>query len=481
MKIIRILILFISLSAIAQQGSFIYQNDIRNLKILLNKEQTHCLLWLADGKSYGLIYDLQTGEQVKEVIFTGYTSDSNFKPHVFDYYNNNAIIAGWDNNNLQSERYFIWDEASNKFYNGDELPAQHGIINDVIGDEIVFSFTIYAKNSKGQLNLKKPQHSFVQFYNWKTKKWRGYKHPYKVKDNLYSKSLILFEDGSKIKYLDLKSLQFLNTTSPGFDNIVTNFQDGNVYAAKYNKGIDKVALFDVTTLKVGSFSKAPSHNNLDYYWGEMTKHHVKLEKNNNEIDLVITNKQTKDTKKNRITTSNKDEAEIISQRVNSLKELRQNKSKQELNQKYASQIAEMKEWEINFQTLPKNYTHNYKNVKGTDITSLKMSKRLYLSSKSTVYAIGKVFECEESKVFLVMLRGPSAEGTESVYALLKTDHYGNRLQYQIVARSVSNNIGYIQMDQFSITTYLNNNTTIDVVENYMGKETKRQYKMYCIN
>jgi DNA replication protein DnaD len=110
-----------------------------------------------------------------------------------------------------------------------------------------------------------------------------------------------------------------------------------------------------------------------------------------------------------------------------------------------------------------------------------MSKRLYLSSKSTVYAIGKVFECEESKVFLVMLRGPSAEGTESVYALLKTDHYGNRLQYQIVARSVSNNIGYIQMDQFSITTYLNNNTTIDVVENYMGKETKRQYKMYCIN
>lgn len=483
MKIIRILILLIGFNSIAQNGFFTNISGARNLKIHLSKSQTHALVWHADGGGYGLVYDLQTGEQVKELILKGFTSDSRFKPHIFDYRNDNVILAGWDENNLQPEHYFIWDEASNTFYTGKDLPSQHGIIHDIIGDEIVFSFTIYKKDSKGRLNLKKPLHSFVQFYNWKTKKWREFKQTLKLKENLPCRSLLLFEDGNKMKYFDLKTTTFLTQTTPVFDNIVTNYQDGNVYASKYkpNHGIDKVALFDLNALTIGSFNKAPTNNNMEYYWGEMMNYQVKLEQNNKEINLVITNKQSKDTKKVQITTSDKAEIEIINEKIDALKEMRLNKTKDDLDKKYAGQKAEFVEFKANFEALPKTFIYDYNKAKGRDITNLKMSKRLFLTPKTTVYAIGKLFECEESNVFLVMLRGPQAEGTESVYAVLKTDHYGNRLQYQIIARTIKNQMGYIQMDQFSIATYLNSNTTVSVTENYMGEEKKREFKFYCLN
>ena len=483
MKIIRILILLIGFNSIAQNGFFTNISSTRNLKIHLSKSQTHALVWHADGGSYGLVYDLQTGEQVRELIFKGFTSDSRFKPNIFDYRNDNVIIAGWDENNLQPEHYFIWDEASNTFYTGKDLPSQHGTIHDIIGDEIVFSFTIYQKDGKGRLNLKKPLHSFVQFYNWKTKKWREFKQALKLKENLPCRSLLLFEDGNKMKYFDLKTTTFLTQTTPVFDNIVTNYQDGNIYATKYKPkhGIDKVALFDINALTIGSFNKAPTNNNLEYYWGEMTNYHLKFEQNNKNVDLVIADKKTKDTKKVQITTSDKAEVERINEKINALKEIRLNKTKDDLDKKYAGQKAEFVEFKANFEALPKTFTYDYNKAQGRDITNLKMSKRLFLTPNTTVYAIGKLFECDESNVFLVMLRGPQAEGTESVYAVLKTDHYGNRLQYQIIARTIRNNVGYIQMDQFSIATNLNNNTKISVTENYMGEEKKREFKFYCLN
>jgi hypothetical protein len=80
-----------------------------------------------------------------------------------------------------------------------------------------------------------------------------------------------------------------------------------------------------------------------------------------------------------------------------------------------------------------------------------------------------------------MLRGPQAEGTESVYAILKTDHYGNRMQYQIIARAIRNHIGYLQRDEFSIATDGNSNTVIKVKQNYMGEEENKEYKIYCLN
>jgi hypothetical protein len=483
MRIISIFLLLFSNFVFAQNGYFINSSYPKDFKIHLNKSQTHGLIWYYKASNYGLVYDLQTGEQVKEIILTGYTTNSSFEPHVFDYQAGNVILAGWDNENLKPEHYFIWDEAANKFYTGKDLPTQHGIIQDIIGDELIYAFTIYQKDSKGRLNLKKPSHSFVQFYNWKTKKWREFKQPYEFKENLTSRGLLLFEDGNKMKYFDLKTAQFLAQTTPVFDNIVTNYQDGNIYASKYkpNHGIDKVALFDVNSLALSSFTKAPTHNNMEYYWGEMTKYHVKFEQNNKDIDLVISNKQTKDTKKVKITTSDKAEIDRIREKINALKEARQNKTKDDLDKKYANQKPDFIEFEANFEPLPKTFTYDYNNARGRDITQLKLSKKLFLTPNTTVYSVGKLFECNESKVFLVMLRGPQAEGTESVYAILKTDHYGNRMQYQIIARAIRNHIGYLQRDEFSIATDGNSNTVIKVKQNYMGEEENKEYKIYCLN
>lgn len=484
MRIIYLFLLVLTNTAFAQNGYFTSATGIGNFKIHLNKSQTHALLWNYQASSYGLVYDLQTGEQVKEIILAGYTTNSSFEPHVFDYKEGNAFLAGWDNENLKPEHYFIWDEASTKFYTGKELPTQHGKIQDIIGDELVYAFTIYQKDSKGRLNFKKPLHSFVQFYNWKTKKWREFKHPFVYKEHLPSKSLLLFEEGNKMKYFDLKSTQFLETTSPSFDFIVTSYQDGNVYATKYkpNYGIDKIALFDLNSLSIGSFTKAPTdNNNMNYYWGEMTNYHLRFEQNNKEIDLVITNKQTKDTKKVKITTSDKAEIERIKEKVNALKEARQNKTKDDLDKKYANQKPDFIEFEANFEPLPKNFTYNYNNAKGRDITQLKLSRKLFLTPNTTVFSVGKLFECNESKVFLVMLRGPQAEGTESVYAILKTDHYGNRMQYQVIARAIISQVGYLQKDEFSIATDGNSNTVIKVKQNYMGEEENKEYKIYCLN
>ncbi|WPR72806.1 hypothetical protein SLW70_06675 [Flavobacterium sp. NG2] len=486
MRAIRYLFLFFVGSTIAQNGLFTNIQWSTKLKPILNKAETHCLLW--NGSSYGLIYDLTTGEQVKEVILTGFTKSSSFEALVFDYRNDKAIIAGWDNSELKPDHYFLWDEASNSFFPGNNFAKpNHGKIIDLIGDEIVFCFTIYKKDSKGRLDLDKPEHSFVQFYNWKTKKWRETKYDYEFAVAIPSKNLLGFKEKNKIKYLDINTLSFLDTTTDSYDNIITHYQDGKVYAAKYNKGIDKVALLDEKTLTTGKFSKPPSTNNLDYYWGALWKYQIQLLKTENkslnaqDVDLVITNKQTKEEKKARITAGSKEEVALLRDRVETIKNARLNQTKNDLAKKYAGQTADFKEWEINFQDLPKSYVHNYQNAKGRDITNLKMSRRLFLTPNTTVYAIGRIFQCEESKTFLVMLRGPQAEGTESVYAVLKTDHYGNRLQYQIVARTLSNNLGYIQMDDFSISTYLNNNTTIDVTENYMGEKKKKQYKIYCLN
>ncbi|RXR31481.1 hypothetical protein EQG68_09475 [Flavobacterium piscinae] len=481
MRIISLFLLLFSNFVFAQNGYLINSSYPKDFKIHLNKSQTHGLIWYYKASNYGLVYDLKTGEQVKEIILAGYTTNSSFEPHVFDYKEDNVILAGWDNEDLKPEHYFIWDEASNKFYTGKELPFQHGKIQDIIGDELVYAFTIYQKDGKGRLNLKKPSHSFVQFYNWKTKKWREFKQPYEFKENLTSRSLLLFEDGNKMKFFDLKTAQFLAQTTPAFDVVVSNYADGITYAAKYDKGIDKVALFDINTLTLGSFKKAPTHNNLDYYWGEMVNYHVKFEQNNTDIDLVITDKFSKATKKVTITTSDKEKADLIKARIATLKEIRQNKIKGDLDKKYASQKPDFVEFEANFEPLPKTFTYDYNNARGRDITQLKLSRKLFLTPNTTVFSVGKVFECKESKVFLVMLRGPQAEGTESVYAILKTDHYGNRLQYQIIARAIRNHIGYLQRDEFSITTNSNSNSVIKVKENYMGEEKSKEFKIYCLN
>ncbi|MBC8883310.1 hypothetical protein H9X57_07410 [Flavobacterium piscinae] len=331
MRIISLFLLLFSNFVFAQNGYLINSSYPKDFKIHLNKSQTHGLIWYYKASNYGLVYDLKTGEQVKEIILAGYTTNSSFEPHVFDYKEDNVILAGWDNEDLKPEHYFIWDEASNKFYTGKELPFQHGKIQDIIGDELVYAFTIYQKDGKGRLNLKKPSHSFVQFYNWKTKKWREFKQPYEFKENLTSRSLLLFEDGNKMKFFDLKTAQFLAQTTPAFDVVVSNYADGITYAAKYDKGIDKVALFDINTLTLGSFKKAPTHNNLDYYWGEMVNYHVKFEQNNTDIDLVITDKFSKATKKVTITTSDKEKADLIKARIATLKEIRQNKIKGDLD------------------------------------------------------------------------------------------------------------------------------------------------------
>ena len=469
----------------AQNGLLTNVSWSDNLKIILNKDETHCLIW--NGKSYGLIYDLATGEQVKEVIFNGYTKDNNYTVHVFEYKNDKATIAGWDNNGLKQEHYFFWDEASNKFYPGDVFASpMHGIIKTIIEDEVVFAFTIYQKDNKGRLNLKKPSHCFVQFYNWKTKKWREFKYPYEYVDKLNSEDLLLFREGNKMKFLDLKTLTFLNKETISFDNILTNYNDGIVYATTYDKGIDKVAPLNEKTFEVGKFSKAPSNQNIDYYWGAMWKYQIKLDRKQNaqkkyDVDLFIKNKKTGLEKITRISTTNEVEINLQKERIQAIQDNRQQSSKDDLNKKYAKQIEEMKDFESNFSRLPNAFTYDYSKAQGRDITNLKMSKRLFLTPNTTVYALGKLFECDESIVFLVMLRGPQAEGTESVYAILKTDHYGNRLQYQIIARTIRNNVGYIQMDEFSVATHLNNNTTISVTENYMGKEKKQAYKFYCLN
>src|SRR5690606_28169602 len=135
----------------------------------------------------------------------------------------------------------------------------------------------------------------------------------------------------------------------------------------------KVALFDVNSLALSSFTKAPTNNNMEYYWGEMTKYHVKFEQNNKDIDLVITNKQSKEIKKVKITTSDKAEIERIKEKMNALKEARQNKTKGDLDKKYATQKTDFVEFEANFEPLPKNFTYNYNNAKGRDITNLKLS------------------------------------------------------------------------------------------------------------
>lgn len=486
MKFLKLAVLFFAFSTFAQEGLFPKVSWSDRLIIILNKEETHCLIW--NNGSYGLIYDLATGNQVKEVSFSGYTSDDQFGVHVFDYKNDKAIIAGWDSSGLKQEHYFLWDEANDKFYSGDTFgPPMHGMIQAIIGDEVVYAFTIYKKDKKGYLDLDKPSHSFVQFYNWKTKKWREKKLELEYRAEIIHKNVLAFRDKNEMKYLDLKTLTFTNQTSSAYDNIYTYNEDGKVYAGIYNKGISKIALLDENTLKAGKFIKAPSSNTGDYYWGAMWNYHVKLIRTKNQeldsqdVDLVIKNKKTGEEKTQRITARSKAERQAIWDRWKESSKNKTNKVQEDLDKKYASQIAELKEWEINFPQLPAVYVHDYNNLKGRDISHLKMSKRLSLTYNSTVYAIGKLFECSESKVFLVMLRGPQGNSTESVYAILKTDKYGNRLQYQIIARSLSDSQGYSQLDEFTIRTAGTSNATIDVVEKSIDYTRKQNYKVFCNN
>ncbi len=485
----KLILFFITLNSIAvfaqnnQEGRLYNVNSLRDIKLLINKDETHC--FLHKGGAYGLIYDLQTGKQVKEVVFYGFTKDSGFKTHFFDYKNDKALIAGFDQSGNQSEHIFLWDEASGKFHAGKDLPTNHGIVHDIIGDEIVYAFPKFAKDKKGKTNFNKIEESFVQFYNWKTQKWRLHTYPFEIKDIIDSRSVAIFKDGNKVKFLDLNTLSFLKHTSNAYDALVTYYTDGKVYAAVHKEGVDRIAPVDPNTLQAGRFQKAPSSNYLDYHSGEMRKYHVRLEGSKNvdqdyDVDLIINNKENGDRKTIRVTTSDKEQIKLVRNRIDAIEERRLNKSNAILNEKYADQISELREWEVNFDWLPNEYTHNYNHVKGRDITNYKMSKRLFRTPNTTTYAIGKISECDDSKTFLVMLMGPQAEGTESVFAVLKTDHYGNRLQYQIIARSVANNLGYTQMDEFAISTSYNK-TTIHVVENYMGEKKNRQYTIYCNN
>lgn len=79
MKYLQLFLLLFVFNTFAQNGKFIKVSWSTNLSIILNKEETHCLVW--NGYSYGLIYDLATGEQVKEVSLSGYTSDDQFDTH----------------------------------------------------------------------------------------------------------------------------------------------------------------------------------------------------------------------------------------------------------------------------------------------------------------------------------------------------------------------------------------------------------------
>jgi len=102
--------------------------------------------------------------------------------------------------------------------------------------------------------------------------------------------------------------------------------------------------------------------------------------------------------------------------------------------KYASQIPEFREFEINFQQLPSSYTLDYNTVQGRDITNLAGTRRLFRTATS-VSAIGRINNCDGGGTFLVLLRRNTASSEISTFAIIKADKYGNDKGYQIITQT----------------------------------------------
>jgi hypothetical protein len=486
MKKLILLFLLLPFFAHAQIDKLFGKVSLDDVSVLLDQNETHCIVF-DRYKKLGLVYDLATQQLVHTVNLDGLVPKDVFKltPDQFDFKNGKVILVGLEGG-IYPGHYFILDEARDIFRLHDQFLAQdHGPVRDVIGDWVIFSFNQFAKNKKGEYNFDKITGSVVQYYNWMTREWRSHKFDQGMTSVISAKNVIALKGGKEGNIVDLMSLKPVQTVKEDLYTLVTSLSDGKVYAATRTKSgsLDKIAEINSETLAVGNFTSVDA--NVRYEWTPMWNYMVRLDSRNNvaedlyDIDLIVLDKKTNLQTATRISPATKNENLDLIAMQKEIREKRQYANESQLQERFASQIKEQQEWDVNFTPLPKVYKLDYNSIKGNEVTNLAMTNRLNLGRGANVYALGLVGECDKAKSYLIMKRASSGGISYSTYGILKMDKYGNRMGYREIGKSENNGSGFTRMDLFTISSTGFGGATVETIQRTQDGEYKETFTHYC--
>ncbi|WP_075348627.1 hypothetical protein [Algoriphagus marinus] len=486
MKKLLLILLFVPLFAEAQIDKLFGKISLNDVSVLLDQNETHCMVF-DEYKKLGLVYELATNKLVHTVNLDGLVPKdiSRLRPHQFDFKNGKVILVGYEGG-INPGHYFILDEARDIFRLHDQFLAQdHGPVQDVIGDWVIFSFNQFAKNKKGEYNFDKITGSVIQYYNWMTREWRSHAFDQGMTNVIAAKNVIALKSGKEGNIVDLMSLKPVQTAKVDLYTLVTSLSDGKVYAATRMKGgsLDKIAAINGETYEVGNFT--PADVNTRYEWTPMWNYMVRLDSKNNaaedlnDIDLIILDKKTNLQTATRISPASKNENLDLIAMQKEIREKRQYANESQLQERFASQIKEQQEWDAYFTPLPKVYKLDYNSIKGNEVTNLALTNRLNLGRGANVYALGLVGECDKAKSYLILKRASSGGISYSTYGILKLDKYGNRMGYREIGRSENNGTGFTQMDVFTISSTGFGNATVETIQRTQDGEYKDTFTHYC--
>jgi hypothetical protein len=486
MKKLLLFLFLIPLITQAQIDRLFGDISIDETVILLDQNETHCIVF-DQARKFGLIYNLASGEFVHSVNLGGLVPKdvSKLKPHQFDFKNGKVILTGFEGQ-LYPGHYFMLDEARDIFYLHDQfIDTERGPVRDVIGDWVIFSFNLFDKNKKGEYNFDKIVGSVVQFYNYMTREWRSHTYDRAVTNVIAAKNVIVLKSGKPDNVYDLMTQKPKGTTSEDFYTLVTSMTDGKVFTATRTKNgsLESIAEINPETLALGSFAKVDP--TVKYVWTPMWNYMVRLdykynqETELNEIDLIILDKKSNKQIASRISPATKEENLALVAMQKNIVEQRLFKNEAQLQERYASQILEQREWDVNFTPLPKEYKLDYNSIKGNEVTNLALTNRLNLGRGASVYALGLVGECDKAKSYLIMKRASSGGISYSTYGILKMDKYGNRIGYREIGRSENTGNSFTQMDVFTIKSTGFGGATVETIQRTQDGEYKETFTHYC--
>ena len=486
MKRSLLILFFVPLFAQAQIDKLFGKVSVNDVSLLLDQNETHVMVF-DEYKKLGLVYDLASQKLVHTVNLDGFVPKdiSRLRPHQFDFKDGKVILVGYEGG-LNPGHYFILDEARDIFRLHDQFLAQdHGPVRDVIGDWVIFSFNQFAKNKKGETNFDKITGSVVQYYNWVTREWRSNTFDQGMTNVIAAKNVIALKGGKDGNIVDLMSLKPVQTVKADLYTLVTSLSDGKVYAATRTKNgnLDKIAEINPETLAVGNFGSVDG--STTYQWTPMWNYMVRLDSKNNaaedlyDIDLIVLDKKSNLQTATRISPATKNENLDLIAMQKEIKEKRQYANESQLQERFASQIKEQQEWDVNFTPLPKVYKLDYNSIKGNEVTNLALTNRLNLGRGASVYALGLVGECDKAKSYLIMKRASDGGVSYSTYGILKLDNYGNRMGYREIGKSENNGSGFTRMDLFTITATGFGNATVETIQRTQDGEYKDTFSHYC--
>ncbi|PHS62569.1 MAG: hypothetical protein COB12_10600 [Flavobacterium sp.] len=148
-------------------------------------------------------------------------------------------------------------------------------------------------------------------------------------------------------------------------------------------------------------------------------------------------------------------------------------------QESENQEHDFKQFLVNFNQLPSNYTLDYNTIQGRDISGLAMTKK-YISNGSTVSAIGLINSCDNGYVFLLMYVNKRKYTTTIDFLALTTDLKGNGTSSENITSSQIDMGETTILGTFSIRIN-GDNYTINTEQEYTatGKKNSRTINGSC--